>query len=100
MLFGSSGSLVIFKECGKYVLHGTHGYGQGEEYMHEYLKLLQTQKEWIQSEIFKWTGRDSMIDACSTTGYRFFMSGQKFDVPQNACNKKMNTGKSINCNLN
>ena len=73
MLFGSSGSPVIFKECGKYVFHGIHGYGEGNEYMLEYLKLLQTQKKWIQSEIYKWAGRNDMIDTCFKTGRRSFM---------------------------
>ena len=86
MLFGASGSPVIFKECGSYVVHGLHGNGTKEgNFMHEYLKLLQTQKKWIQSEIFKWTGRTEMIDACSETGRRSFMPDQKFDVLQNEC---------------
>ena len=99
MLFGSSGSPVIFKECGKYVLHGTHGYGEGNEYMLEYLKLLQTQKKWIQSEIYRWTGRYDMIDACSKTGRRSFMLGEKFDVPQNDCSSKVGAGSSVPCAL-
>ena len=99
MLFGSSGSPVIFKECGSYAVHGTHGYGQGNQYMREYLKLLQTQKKWIHSEIYKWTGRNDMIDACFKTGRRSFMPDQKFNVPQNKCTNKMKTGKSILCNL-
>ena len=86
MLFGASGSPVIFKECGNYVVHGLHGNGIGEgKIMHEYLKLLQTQKKWIQSEIYKWTGRTYMIDSCSETGRRSFMPDQKFDVLQNEC---------------
>tara|TARA_B100000780_G_C20948771_1_gene378479 strand:+ start:364 stop:663 length:300 start_codon:yes stop_codon:yes gene_type:complete len=99
MLFGSSGSPVILKECGSYAAHGTHGYGQGNQYMLEYLKLLQIQKKGIQSEIYKWTGRNDMIDACSKTGRRSFMPDQKFNVPQNKCTNKMKTGKSILCNL-
>lgn len=99
MLFGSSGSPVIFKECGKYALHGTHGYGEGNEYMLEYLKLLKTQKKWIQSEIYKWTRRNDMIDVCSKNGRRSFMPDQQFDVPQNEYINKMKTGKSIPCNL-
>tara|TARA_B100000767_G_scaffold213206_1_gene200504 strand:- start:66 stop:269 length:204 start_codon:yes stop_codon:yes gene_type:complete len=67
--------------------------------MYEYLKLLQTQKRWIQSEIFKWTGRNDMIDARSKTGHRSFVPGQKFDVPQNECTNKMKTGESILCSL-
>ena len=86
MLFGGSGSPVIFKECGKYVVHGLHGRGIDDgKYMYEQLQLLQTQKEWIQSEIFRWTGRTDMIDSCSESGRRSFMPDQKFDVPQNDC---------------
>jgi hypothetical protein len=48
-----------------------HGNGNKEgKIMHEYLKLLQTQKKWIQSEIYKWTGRTDIIDSCSETGRR------------------------------
>ena len=58
MLFGASGSPVIFKECENYVVHGLHGRGYDEGgFMYEELQLLQTQKKWIQSEIFRWTGR-------------------------------------------
>ena len=39
-----------------------------------------------------------MIDACSKTDRRFFMPGQKFDVPQNECSYKMKAG-SVVCNL-
>ena len=89
MLFGTSGSPVIFKECGKYVLHGLHGNGMGYKgYMYEFLQLLQTQKEWIQSEIYRWTGRTEMLDSCSPTGTRSFMPGNEFDVPQNGCNRE------------
>ena len=87
--FGTSGSPVIFKECGKYVLHGLHGNGMGYKgYMYEFLQLLQTQKEWIQSEIYRWTGRTEMLDSCSPTGTRSFMPGNEFDVPQNGCNRE------------
>ena len=89
MLFDTSGSPVIFKECGKYVLHGLHGNGaQDNGYMYEFLQLIQTQKEWIQSEIYRWTGRTEMLDSCSPTGTRSFMPGNEFDVPQNGCNKE------------
>ena len=89
MLFDTSGSPVIFKECGKYVLHGLHGNGMGYKgYMYEFLQLLQTQKEWIQSEIYRWTGRTEMLDSCSPTGTRSFMPGNEFDVPQNGCNRE------------
>ena len=103
MLFdGCSGSPVIYKECGQNVVHGLHGNGVGDDkYMYEMLQLVQTQKEWVQSEIFKWTGRTDMIDACSKTGRRSFMAGEKFDILQNGCIKKLakeNDG-FISCNL-
>ena len=86
MLFVASGSPVIFKECGNYAAPGLHGNGTKEgKIMHEYLKLLQIQKKWIQAEIYKWTGKTDMIDACSETGRRSFMPDQKFDVLQNEC---------------
>ena len=50
--------------------------------------MLQTQKEWIQSEIYRWTGRTEMLDSCSPTGTRSFMPGNEFDVPQNGCNRE------------
>jgi len=56
--------------------------------MYEMLQLVQTQKEWIQSEIFKWTGRTDMLDSCADTGRRSFMVGEKFDILQNGCSKK------------
>jgi hypothetical protein len=93
MLFDTSGSPVIYKECGKYVLHGLHGNGMDYNgYMYEFLQLLQTQKEWIQSEIYRWTGRTEMLDSCSPTGTRSFMPGNEFDVPQNGCNKETFAG--------
>ena len=103
MLFdGCSGSPVIYKECGQNVLHGLHGNGVGDDkYMYEMLQLVQTQKEWVQSEIFKWTGRTDMLDACSKTGRRSFMAGEKFNILQNGCIKKLakeNDGV-ISCNL-
>ena len=90
MLFdGCSGSPVVFKECGNNVVHGLHGNGIGDDkYMYEMLQLVQTQKEWIQSEIFKWTGRTDMLDSCADTGRRSFMDGEKFDILQNGCSKK------------
>ena len=89
MLFGASGSPVIFKECEKYVVHGLHGRGYDEGgFMYEELQLLQTQKKWIQSEIFRWTGRTEMIDSCSETGLRSFMPNQEFDMFQNDCVNK------------
>ena len=103
MLFdGCSGSPVIYKECGQNVVHGLHGNGVGDDkYMYEMLQLVQTQKEWVQSEIFKWTGRTDMLDACSKTGRRSFMAGEKFNILQNGCIKKLakeNDG-FISCNL-
>ena len=89
MVFDTSGSPVIFKECGKYVVHGLHGNGSDDgKYMYEFLQLLQTQKEWIQSEIYRWTGRTEMLDSCSPTGTRSFMPGSDFDIPQSNCEKK------------
>ena len=89
MLFDTSGSPVIFKECGEYVVHGLHGNGIDDgKYMYELLQLLQTQKEWIQSEIYRWTGRTEMLDSCSLRGTRSFMSGSDFDIAQNDCKKK------------
>jgi len=86
---GCSGSPVIYKECGKNVVHGLHGNGVDEDkIMYEILQLVQTQKEWVQSEIFKWTGRTDMLDACDPSGRRSFMPNQKFDIAQNGCQKK------------
>ena len=97
MLFDTSGSPVIYKECGKYVLHGLHGNGKDYNgYMYELLQLLQTQKEWIQSEIYRWTGRTEMLDSCSPTGTRSFMPGNEFDVPQSGCNKETFAGDPQN----
>ena len=91
MLFDTSGSPVIFKECGKYVLHGLHGNGSDDgKFMYEFLQLLQTQKEWIQSEIYRWTGRTEMLDSCSSNGTRSFMQVSEFDIPQSSCDKKSN----------
>ena len=74
MLFDTSGSPVIFKECGKYALHGLHGNGMDYDgHMYEFLQLIQTQKKWIQSEIYRWTGRTEMLDSCSSNGKRSFM---------------------------
>ena len=42
----------------------------------------------MQSEIFKWTGRTDMLDACDSSGRRSFMPNQKFDIAQNGCQKK------------
>jgi len=91
MLFdGCSGNPVIFKECDKNVIHRLHGNGIGDDkYMYEMLQLIQTQKEWVQSEIFKWTGRTDMLDSCAETGRRSFMAGEKFDILQNRCNQKL-----------
>ncbi len=70
MLFDTSGSLVIIKECGRYVVHGLHGNGMDlDQNMYEFLQLVQTQKKWIQEEIFRWTGRETMLDACAKVTY-------------------------------
>ena len=103
MVFDASGSPVIMKECGKYVVHGLHGNGSDYNgHMYEFLQLVQTQKEWIQSEIYRWTGRAEMLDSCSATGTRSFMNGSNFDVPQNDCSKKRyddHPGNFPTCNL-
>ena len=90
MVFDTSGSPVIIKECGKYTVHGLHGNGMDYDgHMYEFLQLVQTQKEWVQSEIYRWTGRTEMIDSCSKSGKRSFMPNSKFDIPQNNCIKKI-----------
>ncbi len=88
MIFDTSGSPVIFKECGQLAVHGLHGNGNDEGgFMFEHLQLLQTQKKWIYAEIKRWTGRNEILDACSPTGLRSF-SNDIFDTPQNDCNIK------------
>ena len=103
MLFDTSGSPVIFKECGKYALHGLHGNGMDYDgHMYEFLQLIQTQKKWIQSEIYRWTGRTEMLDSCSSSGKRSFMPNSDFDVPQNSCVKETFEDHPANfptCNL-
>ena len=89
MLFGCSGSPVVFSECDKNVIHGLHGNGMDEDkIMYEILQLVQTQKQWVQSHIYEWTGRTDMLDACDPSGRRSFMPDQKFDIAQNDCKKK------------
>ncbi len=89
MLFGCSGSPVVFSECGRNVIHGLHGNGMDEDkIMYEILQLVQTQKQWVQSHIYEWTGRTDMLDACDPSGRRSFMPDQKFDIAQNDCKKK------------
>ena len=89
MLFGCSGSPVVYSECGKNVIHGLHGNGMDEDkIMYETLQLVQTQKQWVQSHIYEWTGRIDMLDACHPSGRRSFMPDQKFDIAQNDCKKK------------
>ena len=89
MLFDCSGSPVIYSECGKNVIHGLHGNGMDEDkIMYETLQLVQTQKQWVQSHIYEWTGRIDMLDACHPSGRRSFMPDQKFDIAQNDCQKK------------
>tara|TARA_Y100000741_G_scaffold358736_1_gene338336 strand:+ start:13 stop:1017 length:1005 start_codon:yes stop_codon:yes gene_type:complete len=88
MVFDTSGSPVIYKECGKYAVHGLHGNGMDfDGFMYEHLQLLQTQKEWIQNEIYRWTNRKDMLDACSPSGRKSFMAGQSFEVKQKDCGK-------------
>ena len=88
MVFDTSGSPVIYKECGKYAVHGLHGNGMDfDGYMYEQLQLLQTQKKWIQSEIYRWTNRRDMLDACSLTGRKSFMTEEKFEIEQLNCGK-------------
>ena len=77
MLFGCSGSPVVYSECGKNVIHGLHGNGMDEDkIMYEILQLVQTQKQWVQSHIYNWTGRTDMLDACDPSGRRSFMPDQ------------------------
>ena len=71
-------------------------------HMYEFLQLVQTQKEWIQSEIYRWTGRTEMLDSCSKSGKRSFMPNSKFDIPQNNCIKKIlddHPGNFQTCNI-
>ena len=49
--------------------------------------LVQTQKEWVQSQIFEWTGKIDMLGARAATGSRSFMPDEKFDILQNGCQK-------------
>ena len=101
MVFDTSGSPVIYKECGKYAVHGLHGNGVDlDGYMYEQLQLLQTQKEWIQSEIYRWTDRKDMLDACSSTGRRSFMAGEKFEIEQLNCGEViLNYTQPVSCKL-
>ena len=64
MIFNFSGSSVIYKECGNWEVHGLHGNEfDFDGYMIESFQLLQTQKEWMQSEIQRCPGRTDMLDA-------------------------------------
>tara|TARA_B100001250_G_C19732456_1_gene759173 strand:+ start:296 stop:1294 length:999 start_codon:yes stop_codon:yes gene_type:complete len=102
MLFaGCSGSPVIYKECGKNVVHGLHGNGIDEDkIMYEILQLVQTQKEWVQSQIYEWTGRTDILDACDPSGRRSFMPDKNFDINQNGCQKKrINDEEFIPCDV-
>jgi len=101
MVFDTSGSPVIYKECDKYAVHGLHGNGMDfGGFMYEHLQLLQTQKEWIQSEIYRWTNRKDMLDACSPSGRRSFMKGTKFEIEQHNCGKViMNYNRPVSCKL-
>ena len=60
-------------------------------FMYEHLQLLQTQKKWIQSEIYRWTNRKDMLDACSPSGRKSFMAGQSFEIKQRMTKKQMHT---------
>ena len=89
------------RKCSKNLVHGLHGNGMDDgKYMYEILQLVQTQKEWIQSQIFKWTGRTDMLDACDPSGRRSFMPDQKFNVGQNDCQKKrINDNEFVPCKV-
>ena len=101
MVFDTSGSPVIYKECGKYAVHGLHGNGMDfDGYMYEQLQLLQTQKKWIQSEIYRWTNRKDMLDACSLSGRKSFLSGEDFEIEQLDCGKTiLNHVQPVSCKL-
>ena len=101
MIFGTSGSPVIIKECGSWAVHGLHGNGMDfDGYMYESLQLLQTQKQWIQSEIHRWTGRKDMQDACSQNGRKSFMIGEKFEIKQLGCGKTIfEPDEPVSCKL-
>ena len=101
IVFDTSGSPVIYKECDKYAVHGLHGNGMDfRGFMNEHLQLLQTQKEWIQSEIYCWTNIKDLLDACSPSGRRSFMTGTKFEIEQHNCGKViMNYNRPVSCKL-
>ena len=95
-IFDTSGSPVFVQECDKDVLHGFHGNGEngawctesetevnGKRYMCEVLQLVQSQKEWIQKKVTEWTGRKTLRDSCSTTGYR--EDSDPYKVAQYGC---------------
>ena len=86
MVFNVSGSPVMINECGKTVVHGFHGTGEDEKgFMYERLQLVQAQKQWAYNQIKEWTGRDQILDACSDSGFRSFVSSEDFDVTQKSC---------------
>ena len=69
-------------------------------YMYEQLQLLQTQKKWIQSEIYRWTNRKDMLDACSLSGRKSFLSGEDFEIEQLDCGKTiLNHVQPVSCKL-
>ena len=57
--------------------------------MYEMLQLVQTQKEWIQSEIFKWTDRTDMLDTCAEAGRRSFMASENLIFRKMVVMKKL-----------
>ena len=83
------------------VVHGLHGNGVDDgKYMYEILQLVQTQKDWVQSQIFEWTGRTDMLNACDPSGRKSFMPYQKFDIVQNDCQKKrINDNDFVQCKV-
>jgi len=92
MIFNISGSSVIYKECGNWEVHGLHGNEfDFDGYMIESFQLLQTQKEWMQSEIHRCPVQDRY--ACSSSGRRSFAFGEIKEVKQLGFGKTIiNTG--------
>lgn len=89
MVFNTSGSPVLIKECGNSVVHGLHGRGMDMDgMMYEALQLVQTQKKWVQKWVSKWTGKNYLLDSCSKNGRRSFQADMNFSIPQMNCNIK------------
>ena len=60
-VFDTSGSPVIYKECGKYAVRGLHGNGMDfDGYMYEQLQLFQTQKNGHRAK-YRWTNRKDSL---------------------------------------